>query len=101
MSARTGLLEPFTVMRASWAASAPEQLACMAAHDGTATGLAAGLGAGDGLGLGLGSGTGDVLGVSPAAGEGDGLACEAEAEFEQPATAIITMTAANLIPTGS
>lgn len=76
----------------------------MAAQDGTATGLAAG-GVGEGLGVGvgcrLGDGLGDALGEALAAAEGDGLLCDAEAEFEQPAMAHSAMTAASLIPTGN
>jgi hypothetical protein len=75
----------------------------MAAHPGTATGLAAGLGVGDGDGAGAGfeEWLGDALGDALVEAEGDGLLCEAEAEFEQPAMASIAMTAASLIPTGN
>jgi hypothetical protein len=83
-------------MRASSDAGPPEQLARMAAHDGTATGLGEGPGVGDGLGVGVGGRLGDA----PAATEGDGLLGEAVAELEQPATASIAMTATSLIPTG-
>lgn len=72
----------------------------MAAHEGTATRLAAGLGVGDGLGVGVGERLGEGLGDTVAAAEGDGLLCEVEAELEQPAIASIAMTAASLIPTG-
>jgi hypothetical protein len=89
------------VTRASNAAGPPEQLACIAAQDGTATGLAGGLGLGEGLGDGLGEGLGEGLGDAVATADGDGLLREAVAEFEQPATASITMTAASLIPTGN
>jgi hypothetical protein len=73
----------------------------MAAQDGTATGLAAALGVGDGLGVGVGGRLGEGLGDALAEAERDGLLCEAEAEFEQPAMASIAMTAASLIPTGN
>ena len=73
----------------------------MAAHDGTAIGLATGLGVGEVLGVGVGGRLGEGLGDTVAAAEGDGLLCEAEASFEQPAMATIAMTAASLIPTGS
>jgi hypothetical protein len=73
----------------------------MAAQDGTATGLAAGLGVGDGAGVGLGEELGEELGDALVAAEGDGLLCEAEAAFEQPARASTAMTAASLIPTGN
>ncbi len=89
------------MIKASCAASPPEQLALMAAHDGTATGLATGLGVGDGLGVAVGGRLGEGLGDTVATAEGDGLLCEAEAAFEQPAIASIAMTAASLIPTGS
>ena len=71
----------------------------MAAQGGTATGLAAALGVGDGLGVGVGGRLGEGLGDAPAVAEGNGLLCEAEAEFEQPAMASTAMTAASLIPT--
>jgi hypothetical protein len=89
------------VIRASWLASPPEQLACMAAHAGTATGLAAGLGVGEGLDVGDGGRLGEGVGDALIASEGDGLLREAVAELEQPAMASIAMTAASLIPTGS
>jgi hypothetical protein len=64
------------------------QLACMAAHAGTATGL----GAGDGDGEGLGEGLGDGLGVAVGVGLGDvldeGLEWATAGPFAvQPATA--------------
>src|SRR5258708_40363740 len=62
-SARTVAGEPCITSKASWVAGAPEQLACMAAHAGTATGLGSGDGEGDGLGAGLGVGDGRALGV--------------------------------------
>src|SRR5260370_4382241 len=68
-SASTVLLEPRMVSKASCAAGPPEQLACMAAQDGTAMGLAAGLGAGDGLGVRVGDGLKDAV----ARPVGDGL----------------------------
>jgi hypothetical protein len=88
------------VSRASCAAGPPEQLALVAAHDGTATGLATGLGVGDGLGVGVVGTLGVGLGDTVTGAEGDGLLCEAEAAFEQPAMASIAMIAASLIPTG-
>jgi hypothetical protein len=89
------------VSRASCEASPPEQLAVIVAQDGTAIGLAAGLGVGVGLGVGISKGLGEGIGDAPAAAEGEGLLCEAEAELEQLAMASIAMTAASLIPTGS
>jgi hypothetical protein len=89
------------VSRASCGASPPEQLALIAAHEGTATGLAAGLGVGTGLGVSVGCGLGAGLDEGLASTEGDGLVCEADAELEQPAMASIAMTAASLIPTGN
>jgi len=88
-------------MSASWAAPEPEQVACIAAHDGTVTGV--GLWTGDGLGLGegVGVGLGESLGEALAEAEADGLPWEATPFVaEQPATANIAMTAASLVPTG-
>jgi len=65
-SARTGLAAPWSCSTASWAAGVLTQLACMAAHEGTATGLGSALGEGEGLGVGVSSGLGLVL----AAGDG-------------------------------
>src|SRR5216684_2316646 len=94
MSASTVLLVPRMVSSASCAAGPPEQLACMAAQDGTATELGAGLGADDRLGEGLG----DAL-ASPI---GDALLRPAGPPAgEQPATAKIATTAASLVPTGN
>jgi hypothetical protein len=70
-SAMTGVAEPCMTSRASWVAGFPGQVAFMAAHAGTATGLGGGDGLGEGLGEGLGSGgVGAGLGV----GECEGLA---------------------------
>jgi hypothetical protein len=64
------------------------QLACMAAHAGTATGLGAGGGDGEGLGLGLGVGDGLGLGVGLGDRRGDGLEWATAGPFAvQPATA--------------
>src|SRR5256886_5386173 len=65
-SARTGLAAPWSCSTASWAAGVLTQLACMAAHEGTATGLGSALGEGEGLGVGVSSG----LGLGLAAGDG-------------------------------
>jgi hypothetical protein len=73
----------------------------MAAQDGTAIGLDAGLGVGEGVGVGEASGIGEGVGDALTAAEVDGLLREAVAELEQPAMASIAMTAASLIPTGS
>jgi hypothetical protein len=73
----------------------------MAAQDGTAIGLAAGLGVGEGLGVAKGVGIGEGLGDALAAAEGDGLLCEAEAAPEQPATANITEASANPLRTAN
>src|SRR2546428_9389629 len=69
-SASSGWLEPWSVMRASWAAGAPEQVAFNAAQAGTATGLASGFG----LGVGVGGGVGisDGLGEALTSAVGDG-----------------------------
>jgi hypothetical protein len=70
----------------------------MAAHEGTARGLAAGLGVefGGELGVGESAGLGDGLVTA----EEDGLLCEAAgAALPQPLTASITATAASLNPT--
>src|SRR5258708_21391615 len=72
-SGRTVAGEPCITSKASWVAGAPEQLACMAAHAGTATGLGAGDGEGDGLGAGLGVGDGLALGLGPADCPDEGL----------------------------
>jgi len=70
----------------------------MAAQDGTATGLAAGLGAGDGLGVRVGDGLKEAV----ARPVGDGLLRTAALPpGAQPATANIATTAASLIPTGN
>jgi hypothetical protein len=69
-SARIGLDDPCITSSASWVAGPPVQLACMAAHEGTPSGVADGLGEGLGLGDGLGEGEGEGLGL----GLGDGLA---------------------------
>ncbi len=77
----------------------------MAAQDGTATELAAGLGADEGLGVGACDGLGKRLGEAVASAVGDGLlrpaAPAAPAAGEQPATANMATTAASLIPTGN
>ena len=52
---------------ASCAAGEPAQLACSAAHAGTATGLGGVIGEGDGLGVGLSRGVG--VGLGEAVGE--------------------------------
>lgn len=99
-SASTAWVDPCMVTNASWAVGAPEQLACMAAHDGTTTGLATGLGLGDGVGEddSVGVGVGDSL----ARADGDGLWCAVPPlEFEQPASTSRAITAASLIPTGN
>ena len=72
-SARIGVVEPCITNSASWVAGAPVQLACRAAHAGTATGLGGAEGEGDGLGDGLGDGVGDGVGVGLAVGAGEGL----------------------------
>lgn len=53
----------------------------MAAHAGTATGLAAGLGVGEGLASGVGVGVSNGLGEGLAIADGDGLWCAAALEF--------------------
>jgi hypothetical protein len=68
-SARIGVVEPCITNSASWVPGAPVQLACKAAHAGTATGLGGAGAVGDGLGDGLGVGVGVGLGV----GLGDGV----------------------------
>jgi len=74
----------------------------MAAQDGTATGVTAGLGLDEEAGLGVGVSDGLWDGDSLANADGDGLWCGVPPlEFEQPATANTAMTAASLIPTGN
>ena len=65
----------------------PAQLACSAAHAGTATGLGGVIGEGDGLGLGLSVGVG--VGLGEAEGEaGEWFACGASGPLAvQDATA--------------
>src|SRR5712692_11063767 len=94
-SASTFWLEPCSVIRASCAAGDPVQLACMAAQDGTATGLAEGLGLGDGLGSGVGVGVSRGLGEGLAIAGGDGLLWMAALELAQPATASTANPAAS------
>ncbi len=96
-SARTGCVAPWRLISASWVAGAPEQVACMAAHEGTVTGV----GVGPGVGVGLGEGLGDSLGDMDPPADADGLLCEAPPLVPpQAATANTTMTAASLVPTG-
>lgn len=86
------------VIKASCEVGAPEQLACMAAHDGTTTGVATGLGLGEGVGVAdtVGVGVGDSLAMA----DGDGLWCGVPPpEFPQPASVSMATTAASLIPT--
>jgi len=72
----------------------------MAAQDGTATGVTAGLGLDEEAGVGVSDGLCD--GDSLASAAGDGLWCGVPPlELEQPATANTAMTAASLIPTGN
>ncbi len=68
-SARTSWLDPCIVISASWAVGPPEQLARMAAQDGTIAGLASGLGEATGVGDSVGLAVGDSL----ASADGDGL----------------------------
>jgi hypothetical protein len=76
-------------------------VACNAAHEGTVTGVGAGLGVGVGLGSGLGVGLASSLGEALAPGDADGLLWEATPfVLPQAATANIATTAASLIPTG-
>jgi hypothetical protein len=87
------------VTRASCVVGAPEQVACIAAQDGT-TGLADGLGFADGLWSGVGDGLSEATGEGLAA-EGVGLWFEATPfELPQPASASMAAKAASLIPTG-
>jgi hypothetical protein len=72
-SARIGVVEPCITSSASWVAGAPVQLACMAAHAGTATGLGGAEGEGDGLGEGLGDGLGVGVDIGLADGLDEGL----------------------------
>jgi hypothetical protein len=74
----------------------------MAAQDGTARELAAGLGAGDGLGVRAGEGLGDGLVEAVAGLVWDGLLRAAALPAgAHPATAKIATVAASLIPTGN
>ena len=72
---------------ASCAVGEPEQLACRAAHAGTATGLGGRIGDGDGLGVGLSRGVGVGLGEAEAEA-GEWFACGASGPLAvQEATA--------------
>lgn len=74
----------------------------MAAHAGTATGLAGAGGDGLGEGLGLSVGVGDGLGLGLELGEGpaEGLECATAGPFaEQPATTSKAHASANPILT--
>ena len=74
----------------------------MAAQDGTATELAAGLGADERLGVGAADRLGEGPGEAPASPIGDALLRPAAPPAgEQPATAKIATTAASLVPTGN
>ncbi|HEX7262869.1 MAG TPA: hypothetical protein VF383_01700 [Candidatus Dormibacteraeota bacterium] len=89
------------MIRASCAAGLPLQVACIAAHVGTAAGLADGLGFADGLWSGVGDGLSEAMAEGVAI-EGVGLCCEATPfELPQPASASMTTKAASLIPTGN
>ncbi len=59
------------VTSASWAAGPPEQVACMAAQDGTTAGVPSGLGLGEGVALA--GAVGLAVGDSLASADGDGL----------------------------
>jgi hypothetical protein len=68
------------------------QLTCIAAHEGTATGLGGpggdGVGLGDGVGVGIGVELGVGLGVGLADAMAEGLTCATAGPFAvQPATA--------------
>jgi hypothetical protein len=77
------------------------QEACIAAQDGTVTGLGVGPGVGVGLGVGLGVRLGEGLDDAVVPAEADGLLWEATPlVLPQAATASIAMTAASLSPTG-
>jgi len=95
-----GWLDPWRVISASWAVGVPEQLACIAAQAGTATGLAKGVGLGEGEGAGVDVGMSDGLGEPLSVADGDGLLCVAALEPEQPARASKATTAASRSPTG-
>ena len=74
----------------------------MAAQDGTATELGAGLGADERLGVGAADRLGEGLGDALASPIGDALLRPAAPPAgEQPATAKIATTAASLVPTGN
>jgi hypothetical protein len=74
----------------------------MAAQDGTATGLAAGLGAADGVGVGACDGLGTKPAEALASAVGDGpLRAAALPAGAQPATVNMAKAAASLIPTGN
>jgi hypothetical protein len=84
-SATILVVERCMTSTASRALGAPEQVACIAAHVGTATGLGGGLGDSDGLGDGEGLGEGVGVGVASSEGVGVGLA--AVGDEPQPAIA--------------
>lgn len=102
-SARTGWVVPWTVMSASWEAGWPEQVACMAPHEGTVTGpgVAGDVGVGEGFADGLDAGLGESLEDAVAVGDADGLLRDATPFVPpQAAMASTAMTAASLVPTG-
>jgi hypothetical protein len=82
------------VSSASWAAGAPVQVACIAAHAGTIPGE------GSGVGLGVGTGEDDAVGVGLGEAIGDDVG-EADPEeldwVPQPASARIASRATSLI----
>jgi hypothetical protein len=97
-SASTVPGEPCITRRASCVAGPLVQLACMAAHAGTATGLA-GAG-GDGLGLSAGDGDGLGLGLGLGEGRDEGLEWATAGPFaEHPATASTAHASTNPILT--
>jgi hypothetical protein len=72
------------------------QLTCIAAQEGTGTGLGGEGGDGVGLGDGMGDGLGVGLGVGLADASGEGLICATAGPFAvQPATASSTTASTN------
>jgi hypothetical protein len=92
-SARTGMLVVCMINTASWLLDDDEQLAVMAAQDGTAARLATGLGVDEGLDEAAGDWPRDAVGVASALGDGVGLGCAAEPPGPQPPSASTAATA--------
>jgi len=92
-SARAGMVDPCMTNTASWAVEDAEQVAVMAAQEGTAAGLATGLGVEDGSDEGDAGGLADGVGLGLATGDGVGLEWAVELPGPQPSSARSAATA--------